>query len=95
MEEWKNGRMEEWKNGMMEEWNDGRLEEWNPDSYRGEKWRIGMGKNLTGHEDLVRFNQFCLPTDCDYFSNQNAEDVFDAFYNLMHSANPFKYPKIF
>ena len=34
-------------------------------------------------------------TDGDYFSNPNAEDVFDAVYNLMHDANPSKYPKIF
>lgn len=34
-------------------------------------------------------------TDGDYFSNPNAEDVFDAAYNLMHEANPAKYPKIF
>jgi len=34
-------------------------------------------------------------TDGDYFSNPNAEDVFDTVYNLMHSMNPFKYPKIF
>jgi pyruvate/2-oxoglutarate/acetoin dehydrogenase E1 component len=34
-------------------------------------------------------------TDGDYFSNPNAEDVFDTVYNLMHDANPFKYPKIF
>jgi len=34
-------------------------------------------------------------TDGDYFSNPNAEDVFDAVYNLMHEANPAKYPKIF
>jgi pyruvate/2-oxoglutarate/acetoin dehydrogenase E1 component/TPP-dependent pyruvate/acetoin dehydrogenase alpha subunit len=34
-------------------------------------------------------------TDGDYFSNPNAEDVFDAVYNLMHDVNPFKYPKIF
>lgn len=34
-------------------------------------------------------------TDGDYFSNPNAEDVFDAVYNLMHDYNPEKYPKIF
>jgi pyruvate/2-oxoglutarate/acetoin dehydrogenase E1 component/TPP-dependent pyruvate/acetoin dehydrogenase alpha subunit len=34
-------------------------------------------------------------TDGDYFSNPNAEDVFDAVYNLMHDVNPYKYPKIF
>ena len=34
-------------------------------------------------------------TDGDYFSNPNAEDVFDAIYNLMHEVYPNKYPKIF
>lgn len=34
-------------------------------------------------------------TDGDYFSNPNAEDVFDAVYNIMHEHNPEKYPKIF
>jgi len=34
-------------------------------------------------------------TDGDYFSNPNAEDVFDSVYNLMHEINPGKYPKIF
>jgi 2-oxoisovalerate dehydrogenase E1 component len=34
-------------------------------------------------------------TDGDYFSNPNAEDVFDSVYNMMHEMNPAKYPKIF
>ena len=34
-------------------------------------------------------------TDGDYFSNPNAEDVFDSIYNTMHEYNPVKYPKIF
>jgi pyruvate/2-oxoglutarate/acetoin dehydrogenase E1 component/TPP-dependent pyruvate/acetoin dehydrogenase alpha subunit len=34
-------------------------------------------------------------TDGDYFSNPNAEDVFDSVYNMMHDVNPEKYPKIF
>ncbi|HEX7411209.1 MAG TPA: thiamine pyrophosphate-dependent enzyme [Bacteroidales bacterium] len=34
-------------------------------------------------------------TDGDYFSNPNAEDVFDAVYNLMHDVDPANYPKIF
>jgi pyruvate/2-oxoglutarate/acetoin dehydrogenase E1 component len=34
-------------------------------------------------------------TDGDYFSNPNAEDVFDMVYNMMHEVNPEKYPKIF
>jgi pyruvate/2-oxoglutarate/acetoin dehydrogenase E1 component/TPP-dependent pyruvate/acetoin dehydrogenase alpha subunit len=34
-------------------------------------------------------------TDGDYFSNPNAEDVFDTVYNMMHEYQPEKYPKIF
>ncbi len=34
-------------------------------------------------------------TDGDYFSNPNAEDVFDKVYNMMHEYHPEKYPKIF
>ncbi len=34
-------------------------------------------------------------TDGDYFSNPNAEEVFDVVYNMMHEYNPGKYPKIF
>jgi len=34
-------------------------------------------------------------TDGDYFSNPNAEDVFDVVYNMMHEYNPKTYPKIF
>ncbi|MBI9034365.1 MAG: hypothetical protein JEZ03_07840 [Bacteroidales bacterium] len=34
-------------------------------------------------------------TDGDYFSNPNAEDVFDTIYNIMHEYNPVRFPKIF
>ena len=34
-------------------------------------------------------------TDGDYFSNPNAEDVFESIYKLMHESNPQKYPKIY
>ncbi len=34
-------------------------------------------------------------TDGDYFSNPNAEEVFESAYNVMHDYNPAKYPKIF
>lgn len=33
-------------------------------------------------------------TDGDYFSNPNAEDVFEAVYSIMHEANPAKYRNI-
>lgn len=34
-------------------------------------------------------------TDGDYFSNPNAEDVFEAVYQIMHESNPEKYPEIY
>jgi hypothetical protein len=33
-------------------------------------------------------------TDGDYFSKPNAEDVFEAVYEIMNEANPGKYPAI-
>ncbi|MEO8760158.1 MAG: transketolase C-terminal domain-containing protein, partial [Bacteroidia bacterium] len=34
-------------------------------------------------------------TDGDYFSKPNADDIFDAVYNLMHEAKPQEYPAIY
>ena len=34
-------------------------------------------------------------TDGDYFSNPNAEDVFEILYEMMHEAHPKKYPRIY
>ena len=34
-------------------------------------------------------------TDGDYFSNPNAEDVFETVYEMMHEANPKRYPKLY
>jgi pyruvate/2-oxoglutarate/acetoin dehydrogenase E1 component len=47
-------------------------------------------KTLTAMEHRAAYS-----TDGDYFSNPNAEDVFDTVYNMMHEYNPSKYPKIF
>lgn len=47
-------------------------------------------KTVTAREHRPAYS-----TDGDYFSNPNAEDVFDTIYNLMHDVNPVKYPKIF
>jgi len=45
---------------------------------------------LTGHAHRAAYS-----SDGDYFSNPNAEDVFDEIYNIMHDIDPEKYPKIF
>ena len=34
-------------------------------------------------------------SDGDYFSNPNAEDVFEAIYGIMHESDPSSYPKIY
>ena len=34
-------------------------------------------------------------TDGDYFSNPNAENVFDTIYELMHETKPGKYPELY
>jgi 2-oxoisovalerate dehydrogenase E1 component len=34
-------------------------------------------------------------SDGDYFSNPNAEDVFETIYQIMHESDPRKYPKIY
>lgn len=34
-------------------------------------------------------------TDGDYFSNPNAEDVFETVYEVMHEVNPKRYPKLY
>ena len=47
-------------------------------------------RTITSHPHRAAYS-----SDGDYFSNPNAEDVFDVVYNLLHEYNPGKYPKIF
>ena len=47
------------------------------------------------HTVTAQAHRAAYGTDGDYFSNPNAEDVFDSIYNMMHDYNPGKYPKIF
>lgn len=47
-------------------------------------------KTLTAKEHRPAY-----ATDGDYFSNPNAEDVFDKIYEMMHEINPQKFPKIY
>jgi 2-oxoisovalerate dehydrogenase E1 component len=44
-------------------------------------------KTLTGREHRPAYS-----TDGDYFSNPNADDVFEFVYDIMNEANPAKYP---
>ena len=56
----------------------------------GYKYLDAPPRTVTAKEHRAAYS-----TDGDYFSNPNAEDVFDAVYNLMHEYNPSKFPKIF
>lgn len=47
-------------------------------------------RTLTGKDHRPAYS-----TDGDYFSNPNAEDVFEAVSAIMYEANPVKWPKLF
>jgi 2-oxoisovalerate dehydrogenase E1 component len=54
----------------------------------GFKYLDAAPRTLSGMEHRPAYG-----TDGDYFSNPNAEDVFETVYAIMHEANPEKYPK--
>lgn len=60
------------------------------ENQQGYKFLDAEPKTLTAKDHRAAYS-----TDGDYFSNPNAEDVFDLIYNMMHEYNPKKYPKIF
>jgi pyruvate/2-oxoglutarate/acetoin dehydrogenase E1 component len=45
---------------------------------------------ITAHEHRPAYS-----SDGDYFSNPNAEDVFEVIYKMMHEADPERYPEIY
>ena len=45
---------------------------------------------ITAHEHRPAYS-----SDGDYFSNPNAEDVFEVVYGIMHEVDPEKYPVIY
>jgi len=47
-------------------------------------------KTLTAHEHRPAYS-----SDGDYYSNPNAEDVFDTVYEIMHEYEPEKYPALY
>lgn len=57
---------------------------------QGYRYLDAAPATLTAREHRAAYS-----TDGDYFSNPNAEDVFEAVYNIMHEYNPGRYPKIF
>jgi len=46
--------------------------------------------SVTAHDHRPAYS-----SDGDYFSNPNAEDVFEAIYALLHEADPVNYPRIY
>jgi 2-oxoisovalerate dehydrogenase E1 component len=53
-------------------------------------WLDAEPRTLTAKDHRAAYS-----TDGDYYSNPNAEDVFDVVYNMMHEYQPGKFPKIF
>ncbi len=47
-------------------------------------------RTLTANEHRPAYS-----TDGDYFSNPNAEDVFDLIYEMMHSTSPARFPTLY
>ena len=47
-------------------------------------------RTLTAHEHRPAYS-----SDGDYYSNPNAEDVFETIYEIMHEYAPEKYPSIY
>jgi 2-oxoisovalerate dehydrogenase E1 component len=47
-------------------------------------------KTLTANDHRPAYS-----TDGDYFSNPNAEDVFDLIYGMMHDTNPARFPNLY
>ncbi len=60
------------------------------EEHGGYKYLDSQPATLTAQEHRPAFG-----TDGDYFSNPNAEDVFEKVYDIMHESNPIKYPKIY
>jgi len=47
-------------------------------------------RTVTAHEHRPAYS-----SDGDYFSNPNAEDLFEAIYKIMNESDPLKYPGIY
>jgi 2-oxoisovalerate dehydrogenase E1 component len=57
---------------------------------KGYRYLDAEPKTLTAHPHRPAYG-----TDGDYFSKPNAEDVFEAVYEMMHEANPARFPALF
>jgi hypothetical protein len=47
-------------------------------------------RTLSAHEHRPAYS-----SDGDYYSNPNAEDVFEMIYEIMHEYSPERYPAIY
>jgi pyruvate/2-oxoglutarate/acetoin dehydrogenase E1 component len=53
-------------------------------------WLDSMPRTLPGQDHRPAYG-----SDGDYFSKPNVEDIFEIVYEMMHEANPEKYPAIY
>jgi pyruvate/2-oxoglutarate/acetoin dehydrogenase E1 component len=56
----------------------------------GYQFLDAVPRTLTANEHRPAYSN-----DGDYFSNPNAEDVFQTVYEMMHEYNPNKYPRLY
>ena len=54
------------------------------------RWLDSQPRTISAHEHRPPYG-----SDGDYFSKPNAEDIFDAAYELMNEAEPKRFPKIY
>jgi pyruvate/2-oxoglutarate/acetoin dehydrogenase E1 component len=55
---------------------------------RGHEWLDSEPRTISGKEHRPAYG-----SDGDYWSKPNRETIFESVYDLMHEANPQKYPK--
>jgi len=60
------------------------------DEQEAYRWLDSQPRTISAHEHRPSYS-----SDGDYFSKPNAEDIFDAVYEIMHEADPGKYPSIY
>jgi len=57
---------------------------------RGYQWLDSQPRTATAHPHRPAYG-----VDGDYFSKPNVEDLFDTVYDLMHEAEPARYPRFY
>ncbi|KAA9332780.1 alpha-ketoacid dehydrogenase subunit alpha/beta [Adhaeribacter soli] len=54
------------------------------------RWLDSQPRTIAAHEHRPPYG-----SDGDYFSKPNAEDIFDTVYEMMHEAEPARFPKVY